>query len=426
MTTATRRPLTTRALLDPHFEQRKERRNSMRGRLERHAFDFASHQVEMRAKPNGTGGTSYHFTGYAAVYEAPFEMWDMWGEEYIEVCGQGACTRTLGRNPDVPFLIGHDSAGITLARTKSGTLQLSQDDHGLYTEVPDLDGKSPLVQSLASAIERGDMDEMSLTFICRQQQWSPDYTERRILEMDIHRGDVSIVSMAANPATAGASVTIPMAEAARQRKPAEKRMPTAPYTEHEGETAQCGQCQSMNDLDAYFCDQCGAKMTPTGTARVEEDETQQCTACLCMNATDAKYCDQCGVELAGVKPWKVPGGGYVSDYWKSRKPAEKRAAGEEADLSTAPDYNPAAHAADGEIQCGNAECPAEGGALNSSDAKYCDQCGAPLYDSDGMLVVQDSGVVDEAEGAMASGTQLSARLPVGTLRAQLDLLRLTS
>lgn len=419
----TRRPLSTRVLLDPGFELRKERRSSMRGRPERHSLDFKAGGVELRAKPSGTGGTNYHFTGYAAVYEAPFEMWDMWGEEYIEVCGGGACTRTLGRQPDVPFLIGHDDSSISLARTKSGTLTLSQDEHGLYTEVPDLDGSSPLVQSLASAIGRGDMDEMSLAFITRQQLWSPDYTERRILEMDIHRGDVSIVCLGANPATAGASMTaVPVTEAARQRRPGvQKRMPTAPYTEHPGEASECGQCQSMNDLDASFCDQCGAKMTPSGAAQVEEDETQQCQACLCMNSTDAKYCDQCGLELAGVLPWKAPGGGYSDGFWKARR-GERRAAAQEPDLSTAPDYNPGAHAAADEIQCTNPDCTVDGGALNSADARHCDQCGGPLYDGDGLMVLEDSGVVEEVEGA----SQLGAGTPVDTLRAQLDLLRLTS
>jgi hypothetical protein len=90
-----RRPLTTRALLDPGFELRKERRSGMRGKPERHSLDFKAGGVELRAKANGTGGTNYHFNGYAAVYESPFEMWDMWGEEYVEVCGAGACTRTL-------------------------------------------------------------------------------------------------------------------------------------------------------------------------------------------------------------------------------------------------------------------------------------------------------------------------------------------
>jgi HK97 family phage prohead protease len=414
MTTTARRPLTTRALLDPAFEQRKERRNSMRGRSERRTLEFGRCNVELRGKPDGTGGTNYSFTGYAAVYEAPFEMWDMWGEEYIEVCGAGACTRTLANNPDVPFLIGHDSGGISLARTKSGTLQLSQDDHGLYTQVPDLDGRSPLVQSLASAIDRGDMDEMSLAFVCRQQQWSPDYTERRVLEMDIHRGDVSIVCLAANPATAGATMI-----ALGSGRPGEARMPTAPYTVHPGEDAECNQCKSANDLDASFCDQCGAKMSPAGGAQVEEDETQQCQACLCMNATDAKYCDQCGLELAGVIPWKAAGGGYVdSGYWKSRKPAERRAADEIADLSSAPDYNPDAHG-DGSIQCQN-ECAVDGGAMNAQDARFCDQCGGPLYASDGTLILDDSGVVEEAVG---DANLLGSGLPVESLRRQLDLLR---
>ncbi len=310
----------TRALLDPGFEVRKERRSTMRGRAERQVLDFKRGGVELRAKQSGTGGTSYEFEGYAAVYDTGFEMYDWWGDQYIEVVNQGACTRTLAGAPDVPFLIGHDDGGIALARTKSGTLQLAQDDHGLHTRVPELDGSSPLVQSLVSAIQRGDMDEMSLAFVCRQQQWSPDYEQRNIIEMDIHRGDVSIVCLAANPATAGATT------------------------------------------------------------------------------------------IALSSP---------------RRP-ERRADGQIMDTSTAPDYNPADHAAAGEMHCPNPECTVDGGALNSADARYCDQCGAQMYDGDGMIVLDDSGVVEEVEGSMADANLLGSVMPLETLRAQLDLLRLTS
>jgi hypothetical protein len=34
-----------------------------------------------------------------------------------------------------------------------------------------------------------------------RQEWNEDYTERRLLEVSIHRGDVSVVNYGANPAT---------------------------------------------------------------------------------------------------------------------------------------------------------------------------------------------------------------------------------
>jgi HK97 family phage prohead protease len=206
------------------FELRKRRRGSMFGKPERRGLLFDTGMVELRAKPSGHGTTNYEFNGYAVVYERPFEMWDQWGARYEENVETRACAPSVARaDLDTPFLIGHDDGGIALARTRSGTMRLADESHGLHVNVPDLDGRSPLVQSLASAIERKDMDEMSVGFVCRRQQWSDDWARRNVQEMDIHRGDVSIVVLGANSATAGATLTVPGLEAAAARRRTEER-----------------------------------------------------------------------------------------------------------------------------------------------------------------------------------------------------------
>lgn len=158
--------------------------------------------VELRAAPNGTGGDTLTFSGYACVTEVGYEMAD-WAGPYTEVVRSGAFTKTLDEKADVPFLINH--SGMTLARTKSGTMRLSEDDTGLHTEA-DLDPASPHVQALRSAMDRGDLDEMSFAFWVTRQTWSPDFEQRDILEVALNKGDVSIVNFAANPATAGAQL----------------------------------------------------------------------------------------------------------------------------------------------------------------------------------------------------------------------------
>jgi len=57
------------------------------------------------------------------------------------------------------------------------------------------------VRDMLTAIEDGAVDEMSFAFRVIRQQWSPDYDQRDILEVDMHRGDVSVVNFGANPAT---------------------------------------------------------------------------------------------------------------------------------------------------------------------------------------------------------------------------------
>jgi HK97 family phage prohead protease len=162
---------------------------------------------EMRSTPDGTGGTNLVFTGYACVTSvddsAAYEMADSYGP-FTEVVSPGAFRKTLGENADVQFLVNHE--GLAMARTKSGTLKLSESlfgqTTGLYSEAY-LDPKREDVKALQSAIERGDIDEMSMSFQCTRQVWDKDYTHRRINEVSLNHGDVSAVNYGANPHTGG-------------------------------------------------------------------------------------------------------------------------------------------------------------------------------------------------------------------------------
>lgn len=392
----------------------KEHRSAMRGQRERRAQAVPRAEFEFRAKPDGTGGTSFEFHGYAATFEQPFEMWDAWGDPYDEVLSASACTRTLSNGCDTQFLIGHNEGGFALARTKSGTMKLSADSTGLDVYVPSLDGRSPMVQTLASAMERGDMDEMSIGFIATQQEWSKDWMTRRISEINLNRGDVSIVCWAANPNAAGAAMAaVPVSEAAARRAGTgrEQRTPTDPYTVHAGEDNECPQCHSMNDRDAAYCDQCGTAVRSTGGSVVDEDETQRCP-CGNWNASDAKFCDQCGTNIAsdldadnggtGNGATEAPGG-YLD--WKRGPRTEQRADGAEPDFSAKPPQNVAGHG-DASLVCPNGECQAP----NATDAAYCDQCGTCLYDEGGLIndggstddVVSDSsGLIEEEDMTLA-------------------------
>lgn len=143
------------------------------------------------------GKSFYHFHGVASTVEQPYRMYDWYGE-YDEVVDAGAFDKTLGAGPDVAFLLNH--AGTTMARTKSGTLELSVDSTGLISDAYCNPERSD-VADLAHAIGDGDIDEMSFAFRIVRGEWSPDYTQYRILEVDLDRGDVSAVNYGANPNT---------------------------------------------------------------------------------------------------------------------------------------------------------------------------------------------------------------------------------
>ena len=50
-------------------------------------------------------------------------------------------------------------------------------------------------------MQRGDMNEMSFAFRVLKQVWSENDTQRRITEISLDKGDVSLVNFGANPAT---------------------------------------------------------------------------------------------------------------------------------------------------------------------------------------------------------------------------------
>ena len=165
---------------------------------------FALDGAQLRSAPNGTGGESLTFTGYASRTGLSYEMNDAAGS-YPETVRQGAFAKTLARDPDLPFLVNH--SGMTLARTKAKTLTLREDSLGLLTEAR-LDPRNSVVRDLQSAMERGDVDEMSFAFHIMDPDsgWNEDYTARSIGEVDLHKGDVSVVNYGASEHTAGASM----------------------------------------------------------------------------------------------------------------------------------------------------------------------------------------------------------------------------
>lgn len=166
-------------------------------------------QFELREVPNGTGGTNLRFTGFACVTEAEYEMED-WLGPWTESVSIGSFAKTLSDGADVAFLLNH--TGMTLARTKPGTLKLSEESDGtsspiysvtgLHSEAL-LDPSNPQVAAMRSAVDRGDLDEMSFAFRVLRQEWNNDYTRRWINEVSLDKGDVSLVNYGANPTTGG-------------------------------------------------------------------------------------------------------------------------------------------------------------------------------------------------------------------------------
>jgi HK97 family phage prohead protease len=143
--------------------------------------------MELRAE--GENGNT--IVGYAAVFDSPSV--DM---GFIEYVSRGAFTKTLKDGADVRLLLDHE--GAPLARTRSGTLRLSEDERGLKVEA-DLDPTNPLAQTVLSALRRGDMNQMSFAFRTIRDSWSKDGAVRELREVQLY--DVSVVTFPAYEAT---------------------------------------------------------------------------------------------------------------------------------------------------------------------------------------------------------------------------------
>lgn len=147
-------------------------------------------------------------SGYAAVFGEETNIAGM----FTEVIERGAFTNALERQDDVVFLINHD--GLPLARTRSGTLRLTQDERGLFMET-ELDGSDPDVRSIVPKMKRGDLDKMSFAFIPTRQEWddSGDMPKRMIQDLQLH--DVAIVT---TPAYDGTEIGLRSLEAHRAKE----------------------------------------------------------------------------------------------------------------------------------------------------------------------------------------------------------------
>lgn len=140
---------------------------------------IAYSNLEIRAD-----GDSNTLVGYAAVFDSPSEPLP-----WTEFVRRGAFAKTINDGADVRLLVDHE--GVPLARTKSGTLRIKEDDKGLRVEA-DLDEANPDAARVMSALRRGDVSQMSFAFEPVKDSWSSDKKTRELKEVKLF--DVSVVT----------------------------------------------------------------------------------------------------------------------------------------------------------------------------------------------------------------------------------------
>ena len=134
--------------------------------------------------------------GHAAVF-------DSWSETlggifpFKETVRKGAFSDSIARD-DIRALYNHDPNHI-LGRNRAKTLELCEDDKGLYVKISPPD--TQVARDLMKSIERGDINQMSFGFIVEEDEWSSvagnDIRELKKVKLF----DVSPVTFPAYPST---------------------------------------------------------------------------------------------------------------------------------------------------------------------------------------------------------------------------------
>lgn len=154
----------------------------------------------LEIRSNGTlTGKGKSLSGYAAVFNSEANLGD-----FIEVIRPGAFAKSLATGSNIRALSNHDAHAL-VGTTKSGTLQLREDAHGLaFTlSLPDTSHG----RDLSVLVDRGDVAGCSFGFRVAPggDRWETrgNKTLRELLNVDLIE-----VTLTADPAYADTTVAM--------------------------------------------------------------------------------------------------------------------------------------------------------------------------------------------------------------------------
>jgi HK97 family phage prohead protease len=155
--------------------------------------------------------------GHAAVFQR-------WSEllggifPFKEKVRAGAFSKTI-ESDDIRALFNHDPNHV-LGRNKAGTLELAEDNQGLFVRIYPPD--TGWARDLQVSIDRGDISQMSFGFTVEKDRWSDEggIDTRELLEVKLY--DVSPVTFPAYPDTDVSVRSYDNYQAEKRAKNAEK------------------------------------------------------------------------------------------------------------------------------------------------------------------------------------------------------------
>ena len=141
------------------------------------------------------GNVSYRVQGYASTFEE-YKLFDDDGVEFFERISPDAFNDA--DMTDVVFLRDHE--GRVLARTKNGTINLTVDNRGLFTDT-DL-GLTEAGRDMFEDVQVGNYSQMSFSFIVAEDHYEEQARKiTRVIDRVGKVFDISAVAFPANPTT---------------------------------------------------------------------------------------------------------------------------------------------------------------------------------------------------------------------------------
>ena len=138
-----------------------------------------------------------HICGYFAVFDGVYEI----GPGMTESIAPEAFNNTLGG--DIRALTNHDTT-LVLGRTKSHTLDLRVDSHGLYGDIT-INPNDQDALNLYERVRRGDVDQCSFGFDIVNEE--TDFRDDGSIHWTITKINLFEVSVCTFPAYAETSVS---------------------------------------------------------------------------------------------------------------------------------------------------------------------------------------------------------------------------
>ena len=174
---------------------------------------------------DGEGDNAPHISGYFALYNSIYEI----APGMTESIAPGAFSRTL--SGDVRALVNHDTT-LVLGRTKVKTLELREDERGLWGDVA-INPKDIDAMNLYERVKRGDVDQCSFGFSIVSEE--TDFRDDGSIHWTITDINLFEVSACTFPAYAETSLSARSAE----RDALQKRRLEAWKNEMKGRIALC-------------------------------------------------------------------------------------------------------------------------------------------------------------------------------------------